>query len=152
MAKINIQRTNEYNNRMRDYQIYIDNKKVGTIENGGNKDFEIYTSYLTNSIIEKKTVYKSGYIYAYNTINKRKLREGQITTENIFFNFIKKDGDEYVFLSTPMMEIQRVPKEKFDFAKEQGIIEYIENLPRNIFQVIEAEYQHQSKKIGRDSK
>jgi hypothetical protein len=69
-----------------------------------------------------------------------------------FFNFIKKDGDEYVFLSTPMMEIQRVPKEKFDFAKEQGIIEYIENLPRNIFQVIEAEYQHQSKKIGRDSK
>jgi hypothetical protein len=69
-----------------------------------------------------------------------------------FFNFIKKDGDEYVFLSTPMMEIQRVPKEKFDFAKEQGIIEYIENLPRNIFQVIEAEYLHQSKKIGRDSK
>ena len=41
MAKINIRRTNEYNNRMRDYQIYIDNKKVGTIENGGNKDFEI---------------------------------------------------------------------------------------------------------------
>jgi hypothetical protein len=68
-----------------------------------------------------------------------------------FFNFIKKDGDEYVFLSTPMMKIQRVPKEKFDFAKEQGIIEYIENLPRNIFQVIEAEYQHQSKKVGRDS-
>jgi hypothetical protein len=69
-----------------------------------------------------------------------------------FFNFIKKDGDEYVFLSTPLMEIQRVPKEKFDFAKEQGIIEYIENLPRNIFQVIEAEYQHQSKKVGGDSK
>ena len=41
MAKINIQRTSEYNNRMRDYQIYIDNKKVGTIENGENKDFEI---------------------------------------------------------------------------------------------------------------
>ena len=41
MAKINIQRTNEYNNRLRDYQIYIDNKKVGAIENGGNKDFEI---------------------------------------------------------------------------------------------------------------
>ena len=41
MAKINIQRTSEYNNRIRNYQIYIDNKKVGTIENGETKDFEI---------------------------------------------------------------------------------------------------------------
>lgn len=89
---------------------------------------------------------------------KPKIKKGDVYAVQVgdfvgqFFNFIKKDGDEYIFLSTPMMEIQRVPKEKFDFAKEQGIIEYIENLPRNIFQVIEAEYQHQSKKIGRDSK
>lgn len=69
-----------------------------------------------------------------------------------FFNFIKKDGDEYIFLSTPLMEVQRVPKEKFDFAKEQGIIEYVETLPRNIFKVIQAEYEHQSKKNGGDSK
>lgn len=41
MAKIIIQRTNEYNNRWRDYQIYIDNKKVGTIKNGGSIEFEI---------------------------------------------------------------------------------------------------------------
>ncbi|OYU84081.1 MAG: hypothetical protein CFE24_08585 [Flavobacterium sp. BFFFF2] len=41
MAKITIQRTNEYTNRMRDYHIYINDKKVGTIENGGTKDFEI---------------------------------------------------------------------------------------------------------------
>ena len=89
---------------------------------------------------------------------KPKIKKGDVYAIQLgdfigqFFNFIKKDGDEYIFLSTPMMEIQRVPKEKFDFAKEQGIIEYVENLPRNIFQVIEAEYRHQSKKIGRDSK
>jgi len=89
---------------------------------------------------------------------KPKIKKGDVYAIQLgdfigqFFNFIKKDGNEYIFLSTPMMEIQRVPKEKFDFAKEQGIIEYVENLPRNIFQVIEAEYQHQSKKIGRDSK
>ncbi|NRT14659.1 hypothetical protein HNP99_001003 [Flavobacterium sp. 28A] len=41
MGKLNIQRTNEFNNRVRHYRIYIDNKKVGTIENGENKDFEI---------------------------------------------------------------------------------------------------------------
>ncbi len=36
MAKLNAQRTNEYNNRMREYQIYIDYKKVRIIENGKN--------------------------------------------------------------------------------------------------------------------
>ena len=41
MAKLNIQRTNEYNNRMREYQIYIDNVFVGSIGNGSTKDFEI---------------------------------------------------------------------------------------------------------------
>lgn len=41
MAKLNIQRTNEYNNRMREYQIYIDNVFVGSIGNGSTKVFEI---------------------------------------------------------------------------------------------------------------
>jgi hypothetical protein len=44
------------------------------------------------------------------------------------------------------------PKEKFDFAKEQGILEYVENLPKNIFSVIKAEYEHQSKKNGGNPK
>jgi hypothetical protein len=74
----------------------------------GNKDFEIYTSYLTNSIVEKKTVFKSGSIYVHNTINKRLFQEGKITNENIFFNFnsslsndqllvIHKDNKELYF-------------------------------------------------------
>jgi hypothetical protein len=69
-----------------------------------------------------------------------------------FFNFVEKKENDYIFLSTPLLEIQKVPKEKFDFAKEQGIIEYVETLPRNIFKVIQAEYQHQSKKNGGNSK
>lgn len=68
-----------------------------------------------------------------------------------FFNFIKKDGGEYVFLSTPLMEIRKVPVEKFDFAKENGIIEYVETLPKHIRKVIQAEYDYQSKKNGGDS-
>jgi hypothetical protein len=39
MATIKIQRTTEYNNRLRDYNIFIDEQKVGTIANGETKDF-----------------------------------------------------------------------------------------------------------------
>lgn len=41
MALIKLQRSSEYNNMMRDYHIYIDNKKAGTIANGELKTFEI---------------------------------------------------------------------------------------------------------------
>ena len=51
MAKINIQRSNEYFNRIRNYRIYVDGKKVGTIENGESKDFEIEEG---NHLIEAK--------------------------------------------------------------------------------------------------
>ncbi len=39
MATIRLKRTNEYNNRMRDYKIFIDGQQVGTIANGETKDF-----------------------------------------------------------------------------------------------------------------
>ena len=41
MAKLIIQRTSEYNNRLRDYGIYIDGQKVDTIANGQAKEFTI---------------------------------------------------------------------------------------------------------------
>ncbi len=37
MAKIKLQRTSENKNRLRDYQIYIDGQKIGTIANGETK-------------------------------------------------------------------------------------------------------------------
>jgi len=39
MATIKVKRTNEYVNRYRDYIIYIDNNKVGTIGNGKTAEF-----------------------------------------------------------------------------------------------------------------
>lgn len=39
MATIRLKRTSEYNNRMRDYKIFIDRQQVGTIANGETKDF-----------------------------------------------------------------------------------------------------------------
>ena len=67
------------------------------------------------------------------------------------FNFIKKDGEEYIFLLIPDMKIQKVPIDKFDFAKKHAIIEYVEKLPRNIFKVVQAQYDILSKKDDRDT-
>lgn len=41
MATIKIQRTSEYINSMRDYQILIDGQKVGGVANGDTRFFEI---------------------------------------------------------------------------------------------------------------
>lgn len=43
MAKINIIRTNEWNNRGREIGIYIDGQKAGTIANGETKEFQVST-------------------------------------------------------------------------------------------------------------
>lgn len=39
MATIKLQRTNENNNRLRDFKIFIDGKQVGIIANGETKEF-----------------------------------------------------------------------------------------------------------------
>jgi hypothetical protein len=41
MATIRLKRTSEYNNRMRDYKIFIDGQQIGTIANGETKDFPV---------------------------------------------------------------------------------------------------------------
>lgn len=41
MATVMIERSNEMNNRLRDYGVYIDGEKVGVIANGETKEFEI---------------------------------------------------------------------------------------------------------------
>jgi hypothetical protein len=41
MVKIKIQRTNDYINAVRNYRLFIDGQKVGTISNGQRKEFEI---------------------------------------------------------------------------------------------------------------
>lgn len=41
MATIKIQRTSELNNRLRDFRIYVDGEKIGTIKDGETKDFVV---------------------------------------------------------------------------------------------------------------
>jgi hypothetical protein len=41
MAKLIIKRTSEWNNRMRDIEIYLDGEKISVIGNGQIKEFEV---------------------------------------------------------------------------------------------------------------
>ena len=41
MSKLIITRTSEWNNRAREFGIYIDNEKIGTISNGETQEFDI---------------------------------------------------------------------------------------------------------------
>ena len=43
-------------------------------------------------------------------------------------------------LSVPDMKNVNVTKEKFDFGRNNGIIEYVETLTKDVFQVIHAQY------------
>jgi hypothetical protein len=56
------------------------------------------------------------------------------------FCFVEKVGENYQFLSMPKMLIRTVPKEKFEFAIYNNIIEFIENLPRDVYKLVEAQY------------
>lgn len=51
MATIRLTRTSEYVNRLRDYGIYIDGKKIGVIANGETKEFTVSTG--QHSIVTK---------------------------------------------------------------------------------------------------
>jgi len=55
--------------------------------------------------------------------------------------FIEHVGDDYRFLSLPKMVIVAVPKDKFDFAIENDIMEFIEVLPDTVYKVVQAQYK-----------
>jgi len=86
-----------------------------------------------------------------------KMKKGSVYAVQIgdyvgqFFNYIKEDADNYIFISTPDVKIVKVPKKEFDFALNNDIIEYVETLPRNIFKVVKAQYQQLSETNGKNT-
>ena len=48
-------------------------------------------------------------------------------------------------LSVPDMKNVNVTKEKFDFGRNNGIIEYVETLTTDVFTVIQAQYTKNAK-------
>lgn len=65
------------------------------------------------------------------------------------FILVKKDEHLYRFLSIPSMENIDVPKDKFDFAIDNTIIEFVEVIPRNLFKIIERQFAKNEKANNR---
>lgn len=63
------------------------------------------------------------------------------------FCYIEEGKTDYYFLSLPKMIVRVIPKDKFDFAIKNSIIEFIEELPKKVYKVLEAQYK-QSRKLS----
>jgi len=64
------------------------------------------------------------------------------------FIFIHKKGESYEFLSTPLMENRIVPISEFDFALENGIIEYVKRVPRYVRNIARLKFQENSRSFS----
>lgn len=64
---------------------------------------------------------------------------GQFVGE--LFVFIEEVDDILYFLSIPNMKTREVPREKYDYAVKNGVIEYIERLPRSERSVCKLQYK-----------
>jgi hypothetical protein len=56
--------------------------------------------------------------------------------------YIQEEGDNFLFLSIPKNTNRLIPKEKFDFAWNHNIIEFVETLPRDVYKVITKQFQY----------
>jgi hypothetical protein len=65
----------------------------------------------------------------------------------LFIFMHKKDGS-YEFLSTPLMENRTVPISEFDFALDNGIIEYVKRVPRYVRNITRAQFEENAKSSG----
>ena len=55
--------------------------------------------------------------------------------------FLEKNDTDYGFLTIPNMENLWVPVEKFDFGLKNGIVEYIERVPKHVRQIADHQFQ-----------
>jgi hypothetical protein len=55
--------------------------------------------------------------------------------------YIDKNNHQYGFLSSPTMENVWVPIDKFEFGVNNGIIEYVERVPKEVRKVVDAKFK-----------
>jgi hypothetical protein len=56
--------------------------------------------------------------------------------------YIDKNSSQYGFLASPMMENTWIPIDKFEFGINEGIIEYVERVPKIVRSVAKTKFQH----------
>ena len=58
------------------------------------------------------------------------------------FIICEVDTENIGCLAVPAMENVKVPIDKWTFGRNSDIIEYVEDIPRDTFEVITAQYDH----------
>jgi hypothetical protein len=61
------------------------------------------------------------------------------------FILISKNEEDYDFLASPLMENKKVTFDKFDFALKEGIIEYVERLPKFVRNIARTQHKENQK-------
>lgn len=56
--------------------------------------------------------------------------------------FVKQVDNSYWFLSIPSNNNQEVPKDKFEFGMNYDILDYIGDLPKDIFKTVKAQFEY----------
>jgi hypothetical protein len=83
---------------------------------------------ILNKLFKKQSL-KGGDVYAVQT--------GDYVGE--LWIYVESNDENHYFLA-PNKINRQIPKEKFDFGKEHGIIEFVETTPKNIFKVLKEQY------------
>lgn len=63
-----------------------------------------------------------------------------------FFVYVGQDEDNYNFLSLPENEPVRVTKDEFNKGVREKIVDYIEKLPHNVYEICCAQYNESKAK------
>jgi hypothetical protein len=61
--------------------------------------------------------------------------------------FIRKQQNSYEFLSIPKMLNRSIPCDKFNFGWDNGIIDFVEMIPKDIYKVVTRQFENNSKSI-----
>ena len=60
--------------------------------------------------------------------------------------YIEQSNNTFCFLSIPKNIIREIPKEKFFFGVDNNILEEVEKLPNNIYNLLKAQYFYNKKR------
>jgi len=60
--------------------------------------------------------------------------------------FVEEKGDDYKFISIPKNQNRDVPKDKFHLGLNEGIVEFVDKIPNQIYHLLKKQYLFNLKK------
>lgn len=90
------------------------------------------------TLFKKENTFKQGSIYC--------VLKGIYSGE--YFVFMERVGSNYLFLSIPDKEIRNIPESSFVNGINNGILDFIENLPASVFNPLQVYYRSINKING----